>query len=68
VAEEFSDRWSGHRVTVGYAGHHFARYGWDLVGPDGVVAVNGTDFVEFDGEGKLLRIVGFFGPLDPVGR
>jgi hypothetical protein len=31
-----------------------------------VVAVTGTDVVQFDETGKLLRIVGFFGPLEPV--
>ncbi len=54
------------RITAVDAHHGFARYGWELVGPDGVVAVNGTDVVQFDEAGKLLRIVGFFGPLEPV--
>ena len=39
------------------------RYGWELVGPDGTVAVDGTDIVEIDDDGRLTRIVGFFGPL-----
>jgi hypothetical protein len=54
------------RTTVVDSHHDVARYGWDLIGPDGTVAVSGIDIVQFDDAGKLLRIVGFFGPLDPV--
>src|SRR3954447_10851860 len=54
------------RTTAVDAHHGFARYGWELIGPDGTVAVGGTDVVQFDDAGKLLRIVGFFGPLEPV--
>jgi hypothetical protein len=66
-------------VLTHYAGHTFkrttavdihhdrARYGWELVAGDGTVAVAGTDFVELDGDGKLARIVGFFGDLAPAG-
>ena len=54
------------RTTAVDAHHDFARYGWDLVGPDGTVAVSGIDVVQFDEAGKLLRIVGFFGPLQPI--
>jgi len=54
------------RTTAVDAHHGFARYGWELTAPDGTVAVSGTDIVQFDDAGKLLRIVGFFGPLEPV--
>ena len=54
------------RTSAVDAHHGFARYGWDLTGPDGTVAVSGIDVVQFDDDGKLLRIVGFFGPLEPV--
>ena len=50
--------YAGHRFerTTDVDMHHtFARYGWNLVGPDGTVAVSGTDFVELDDDGKLLR-------------
>ena len=33
------------RTTAVDAHHGFARYGWDLTGPDGTVAVSGTDVV-----------------------
>jgi len=58
--------YAGHtfRRTTDIDAHHaFARYGWELVAPDGTVAVTGTDIVEIDAEGRLTRIVGFFGPL-----
>lgn len=52
------------RTTEVDAHHAFARYGWSLVAPDGTVAVTGTDVVEFGDDGRLARVVGFFG--DPV--
>jgi hypothetical protein len=54
------------RTTAVDSHHGFARYGWDLVGPDGAIAVSGIDVVQFDDDGKLLRIVGFFGPMEAV--
>ena len=67
LADVVLTHYAGHRFerTTAVDSHHaFARYGWNLVGPDGTVAVTGTDFVEFDEAGKLLRVVGFFGPLE----
>ena len=43
--------------------HRFARYGWVLTGPDGTPAVDGSDFAELDDAGRLVRVVGFFGPV-----
>ncbi len=51
------------RTTAVDAHHGFARYGWELVGPDGSVAVTGIDVVELAADGRLGRIVGFFGDL-----
>ena len=65
-------------VLTHYAGHRFerttqvdqhhgvARYGWALVAPDGTPAVTGTDVVELAADGRIARIVGFFGDLPPV--
>ncbi|MGY1694670.1 nuclear transport factor 2 family protein [Geodermatophilus sp. SYSU D00814] len=39
------------------------RFAWRMLAADGSVAVEGTDFGDVDGEGRLRRIVGFFGPL-----
>lgn len=52
------------RVTTVDEHHGYARYGWELVGPDGNPAVTGTDFAQIGDDGRLVRIVGFFG--DPV--
>ena len=49
------------RTTVIDAHHDRARYGWELVGPDGTVAVAGTDVVTVDPDGRIAEIVGFFG-------
>ncbi len=52
------------RRTTGIDEHHaFARYGWELVGPDGAMAVAGLDVAEVDDTGRLWRIIGFLGPL-----
>lgn len=61
--------YSGHtfRRTTGVdTHHHFARYGWELVDANGTAAVSGTDVVESDDAGRLVRIIGFFGDLTPV--
>lgn len=47
--------------------HTCARYGWSLISPDGVAAVTGTDVVDLDPDGRIQRIVGFFGELSPRG-
>jgi hypothetical protein len=69
LADAVLTHFAGHRFerTTAVDSHHgFARYGWDLVGPGGAIAVSGIDVVQFDDDGKLLRIVGFFGPMEPV--
>lgn len=45
--------------------HGTARYEWELRSTEGVVAVAGTDFVTFAGDGKIRSVVGFFGPIPP---
>ena len=69
LADVVLTHFAGHRFerTTAVDTHHgFARYGWDLVGPDSAVAMSGIDVVQFDDAGKLLRIVGFFGPMEAV--
>jgi hypothetical protein len=51
------------RTTTVDEHHGFARYGWELVAPDGDVAVAGLDVVRIDADGRLAGIVGFFGDL-----
>ena len=65
----FSDRYPGARVdvTTTVDEHNgFARVGWRIVDTDGTVMLEGTDFVERAGDGRLGRVVMFFGPLEPT--
>jgi hypothetical protein len=69
LADVVLTHYAGHkfvRTTAVDSHHGFARYGWELRAPDGAVAVSGIDVVQSDDDGKLLRVVGFFGPLEPV--
>ena len=61
--------YAGHtfRRTTGVDTHRqFARYGWELVDASGTAAVSGTDVVEIDDAGRLVRVIGFFGDLGPA--
>ncbi|MFM2078666.1 MAG: hypothetical protein RJA49_2556 [Actinomycetota bacterium] len=51
------------RTTTVDAHHSFARYGWSLEAADGSVAVTGIDIVETATDGRLQRVIGFFGDL-----
>jgi hypothetical protein len=56
----------GHRFrrATGIDAHHDQlRFGWELVGPDGGVALAGLDVGELADDGQLRRITGFFGEL-----
>ncbi len=60
-----------------YVDHHFTRvsdvdshhgslrFAWQLVGPDGQVTVTGLDVGELAADGRLARMTGFFGELQP---
>ena len=60
-----------------FPGHHFVRtskvdehhghfrFAWDLVAPDGSVALGGVDVGELTDDGSIARITGFFGDLVP---
>lgn len=74
LAEVVNTHYPDHkfRRTTGIDTHHdLARYAWELVGPDGTVAVNGVDVAELNDNGLLVRVIGFFGDLpvkdDPTG-
>ena len=43
--------------------HAVARFAWKMVLADGTSLPEGIDFAEVGSDGKLVRIVGFFGPL-----
>jgi hypothetical protein len=69
MADAVQAHYPGHRFqrTSGIDAHHgFARYAWDLVGPDGAVAIGGVDVVELTDDGLIRRIVGFMGPIPPL--
>ncbi len=54
------------RTSAIDAHHDVARYTWELVGPDGTVAVAGTDVVLLGADGRLHYVAGFFGEPAPV--
>jgi hypothetical protein len=52
--------------TTAVDGHHaVARFGWRVVLADGRKLPEGIDFVELTDDGKISRIVGFFGAMAP---
>jgi hypothetical protein len=53
------------RTSVVDVHHRLARFAWRVVQADGTMLPEGVDFAEVTGDGKLARIVGFFGPLAP---
>jgi hypothetical protein len=56
----------GHRFRRSSAvdAHHDRfRVGWELVGPDGTIALAGLDVGELTDDGRLHSITGFFGGL-----
>jgi len=53
------------RTSVVDSHHGLVRFGWRVVLGDGTMLPEGLDVAEISGDGKLLRIVGFFGPLAP---
>jgi hypothetical protein len=66
MAAAMHSHYPGHnfrRTTAVDAHHDYLRFGWQLVGPDGAVAVAGMDVGEVTRDGRLRRITGFFGEL-----
>ena len=52
-----------YRLASGLDLHHdIVRYAWEIH-RDGKLVLPGFDVTEFDGEGRVLRVLGFFGPL-----
>ena len=43
--------------------HRSFRFGWEMKDPSGNVVTPGIDYGEFDSEGRITKIVGFFGPF-----
>ena len=64
----FREMMPGARIepTSGVEEHHgWARFAWSMIGPDGAAAMDGFDVCELAPDGRLQRIVGFFGPFPP---
>ena len=54
--------------TSGIDTHHdFVRFGWALQGADGAAIVEGIDVGIVGDDGRLTRIVAFFGDVPPRG-
>ncbi len=51
------------RTTVVDFHHGLVRFGWRVVQADGTLLPEGIDIAEVTDGPKLLRIIGFFGPL-----
>jgi hypothetical protein len=63
-AATLQSQFPGHRFersTAIDAHHGFLRYGWRLVSAAGAPVLEGVDVAELDVDGKLMRVVGFFG-------
>lgn len=45
--------------------HGLGRFGWRRVMGDGTARPDSIDIVEVGGDGRLTRIIGFFGPMGP---
>lgn len=53
-------------MTSGLDLHHdLLRFAWKLVDLQGATVIEGIDFGELATDGRLRKIVGFFGPLPP---
>ena len=55
------------RVSDVDAHHDQLRFAWELVAPDGAVALTGLDVGEVADDGRLRRIAGFFGDVPSNG-
>lgn len=66
AAQALLTQYPGHvfRRTSEVDEHHgTARYSWQLVSPDGDPVLDGLDVADLDADGRLRRVVGFFGEL-----
>jgi hypothetical protein len=51
------------RVSAVDAHHGVARFAWRLVQADGTALPDGLDCIDVTEDGRISRVVGFFGPL-----
>ena len=70
MAGAMHEHYAGHdfrRASAVDEHHEHLRFAWELVAPDGAVALAGIDVGELAADGRLLRVTGFFGELAPLG-
>ena len=46
--------------------HDVLRFEWHIKAPDGSIVAKGFDYGELAEDGRLQKIVGFFGPFPPL--
>ena len=54
------------RTTAADLHHECVRYGWRLLAPGGAAVLAGVDFMDLDVDGRIARVVGFFGEQPPA--
>ena len=54
------------RTTAIDAHHDVLRYGWRLADPAGATVLEGVDILDLDVDGRIGRVVGFFGAQPPA--
>ena len=62
----FRQRFPGVNIVVtSHADYHHGmlRFSWRMVEGNGQTRVDGMDFVELTADGRIRRVVGFFGPF-----
>lgn len=68
VFTQFHVTYDGHsfRRRGGIDAHHgFMRWGWEMLDPDGNVALDGIDVASLSPDGLLQHVAGFFGATLP---
>ena len=43
--------------------HNLTRFAWHVLQADGTTLPEGLDLAEFSADGRISRIIGFFGPI-----
>lgn len=69
LAATLQSQFPGHRFersTAIDAHHQFLRYGWKLLDGNGAAVLEGMDAMELDVDGRIARVVGFFGAQPPA--
>lgn len=67
--EAYGGAGAGARIPIssGVDQHHgLFRFSWVMVDPQDQLLLEGMDFVELAGDGRLQRITGFFGAFPPI--